>query len=62
VTIKNHKEEDITVKVMEPIPGDWKMLEASHDYEKIDASNVAFDLPVEAGGETVLSYRVRMKF
>jgi hypothetical protein len=62
VTLRNRKEEDIVVKVMEPIPGDWKMIDASHDYEKEDAFTVAFELPVEAGGETVLSYRVRMKF
>jgi hypothetical protein len=62
VTIKNHKEEDIVVKVIEPIPGDWRMLDASHDYEKEDAFNVSFELPVEARGEITLAYRVRMKF
>lgn len=61
LVIRNHKDEDVTVRVIEPLPGDWRMLENSHDYEKLDAFTVAFDVPVKAGGETTLTYRMQVK-
>jgi len=62
VVIRNHKEQDVTVRVVEPLPGDWEMLSHSHGYEKVDAFTVRFDVPVEAGGETTLRYRMRVRF
>jgi hypothetical protein len=62
ITIANHKEEDITVKVIEPIPGDWKMLSSSHKYVKKDAFNVEFNVPVRKDGKSTLTYRVRVKY
>jgi hypothetical protein len=62
ISIRNHKEDDVVVKVIEPVPGDWKMLRSSHDYEKTDAHTVEFDIPVARDKETKLLYRVRLKF
>jgi hypothetical protein len=62
VVIRNHKEQDVTVRVVEPLPGDWDMLSNSHSFQKVDAFTVRFDVPVEAGGETTLRYRMRVKF
>jgi hypothetical protein len=62
VTIKNHKDEDVVVKVVEPIPGDWKILKSSHKYEKTEAHTAEFSLKVPANGETKLTYRVSMEF
>lgn len=62
VTIRNHKKEDIAIKVIEPIPGDWNMLTFSHDYKKADAFTAEFTVPVKADEESKLVYRVRMKF
>ncbi len=61
VVIRNHKDEDVTVRVIEPLPGDWRMLQNSHDYEKLDAFTVAFDVRVKAGGESTLTYRMQVK-
>ncbi|MBW3660722.1 MAG: DUF4139 domain-containing protein [Gemmatimonadetes bacterium] len=61
VVIRNHKDEDVTVRVIEPLPGDWRVLEKSHAYEKLDAFTVAFDVRVEAGGEATLTYRMQVK-
>ncbi|MDX1660649.1 MAG: DUF4139 domain-containing protein [Gemmatimonadota bacterium] len=61
VVIRNHKEDDVTVRVIEPLPGDWRMLQRSHDYEKLDAFTVAFDVPVKAGGEATVTYRMQVK-
>ncbi len=62
VVIRNHKEEAVTVQVVEPLPGDWEMLSNSHHYEKLDAFTVRFDVPVPANGETTLRYRLRVRF
>ena len=62
ITLRNHKKEDIVVRVVEPIPGDWKMLSSSHDYRKGDAFAAEFQVPVKKDGETKLAYRVRMRY
>ncbi len=62
ISIRNHKKEDIVVKVIESIPGDWRMLQSSHEYKKNDAYTISFDVPVAKDKETKLTYRVSMKF
>ncbi|HUF89369.1 MAG TPA: DUF4139 domain-containing protein [Gemmatimonadota bacterium] len=62
VQVRNHKEEAVVVQVVEPLPGDWQMLSTSHDYEKLDAFTVRFDLRVPPGGATTLTYRIRIKY
>lgn len=60
IELRNHKEQDITVDVVESIPGDWSILESSHDHEKRDARTAVFEIPVPADGEAELTYRVRV--
>ncbi len=62
ITLRNHKEEAITVEVVESLQGDWKMLESSLPHVKKDARTAAFSVPVPADGEVALSYRVRVTF
>jgi len=62
ISLRNHKKEDVTVKVIEPIPGDWKMLSASHEYKKSEAFTAEFNIPVPKDKEVKLNYRVRMRF
>lgn len=62
ITLRNHKQEDVTVRVIEPVPGDWKMLSSSHEYTKGEAFAAEFLLPVKKDGETRLTYRVRMRY
>ncbi|MGA7826692.1 MAG: DUF4139 domain-containing protein [Geobacteraceae bacterium] len=62
ITLRNHKTEDVFVKVVEPIPGDWTMLSASHPWKKGDAFTAEFNVPVTKDGESKLSYRVRMRY
>ena len=61
ITLRNHKEEDVVVDVVEPIPGDWTILEESVAHEKKDAHTAIFRLPVAADGESTLTYRVRVQ-
>jgi len=62
ISLRNHKKEDIIVKVIEPIPGDWTMLSNSHDYKKTAAFTAEFDIPIPKDKETKLTYRVRMRY
>jgi hypothetical protein len=62
VVIRNHKQDVVVVQVVEPLPGDWKMLSNSHDFEKLDAFTVRFDVPVAAGGEATLRYRIQIRY
>lgn len=62
ISLRNHKKEDIVVKVVEPIPGDWTMVESSHEYKKTEAFTAEFSVPVPKDGETKVTYRVRMKY
>ena len=62
ISLRNHKNEDVVVKVVEPIPGDWKMLSATHEFTKSEAFTAEFQVPVQKDGETKVSYRVRMRY
>ncbi|MCK4905522.1 DUF4139 domain-containing protein [bacterium] len=60
ISIRNHKEEDAQVQVIEPIPGDWVVLKSSHTYEKIEAHTLKYTVNVPKDKEVKISYRVRM--
>lgn len=61
ISLRNHKKEDVIVKVIEPIPGDWEMLNSSHQYKKTTAFAAEFNIPVPKDKEAKLEYRVRMR-
>jgi len=61
VTLRNRKATPITVEVNEPVGGaTWRMLHASHKWIKTAAFAAQFMVPVEAGAEVVLTFRVRV--
>jgi hypothetical protein len=61
IRIRNHKGSDVRVELNEPIGGDWEMIRASHQWTKTAAFAARFEVPVPAGGEAVVSYRVRIR-
>jgi hypothetical protein len=62
ISLRNHKKEEVTVRVVEPIPGDWKILEATHAYEKEDSGTAVFPVKADPDREVKLRYRVRIRF
>jgi hypothetical protein len=62
ISLRNHKKEDVVVKVIEPIPGDWTMINSSHGYKKTEAFTAEFSVPVPRDTEAKLAYRVTMRF
>src|SRR5580698_194143 len=59
ITLRNHKDNAITVQVNEPIGGDWEMLDSSYKFTKTAAFAAQFNVPVEKNGTAVLKYRIR---
>ena len=62
ISLRNHKQEPVTVVVNEPIGGDWTMLDSNYKYEKTAAFAAQFTVPVAANAESVLKYRVRVQW
>ncbi len=60
ISLRNHKEEDIAVGVVEPLFGNWAVLTNSHNYKKVDAFTIRFDVNVPKDGEVKIKYRVRV--
>jgi hypothetical protein len=62
IALRNHKKADQTVTVIEPVPGDWQVLTATHSWEKPEAHTLNFSVPVAKEGASKLVYRVRVRF
>ena len=62
ITLNNAKKESVTVKVQEPIPGDWKIVEESHQHDKPASNTALWKVDVPAEGSATLKYRVQVKF
>ena len=62
IELKNGKDEDIAVRVVEPMPGDWDILSESLPHKKISSSETEWLVRVPAKGSSELLYRVKVKF
>jgi len=62
ISLRNHKKDDQTVTVIEPVPGDWQVLTSTHAWEKPEAHTLKFQVPVVKDGASKLTYRVRLRF
>ena len=62
ITLRNHKTLPVTVVVTEHIWGDWKITQASHKYNKKDATTVEFPVEVPKDGEVKVTYTDRVKW
>jgi hypothetical protein len=61
VTLRNHKDENITVSVVDLLGGDWTITQSSHKYDKETAQRIRFDVPVAAKGNAELTYTVEVR-
>ncbi len=59
IELRNRKDEDIEVIVREHFGGDWRIMIESLSGEKIDANRYEWIVPVKAGEEVTLTYKVR---
>jgi len=61
ITLRSRKRESAAVTVTEHLWGSWKVLRKSHEFVKRDAYTIEFPVEVEAGGETKVTYTVRIE-
>jgi hypothetical protein len=61
IALRNHKKQDQTVTVIEPVPGDWQVLHSTHAWEKPEAHTLRFSIPVPKESAAKLVYRVRIR-
>lgn len=61
ITLRNHKEEAVEIRVVEHLFRwtEWEILEATHEYTKLDSGTIEFRARVPADGETTVRYTVR---
>lgn len=62
IVLKNAKDEVVTVTVVEPVPGDWKVLGENLKHRKGSADAAVWEVPVPAKGEATLTYRVEVNY
>jgi hypothetical protein len=62
ISVRNHKDEDAEVQVVEPVGGDWEIISSSHEATKLDAHTFRFNVNVAARGEVTIRYTVRVRW
>jgi len=62
IELRNAKDEAVMVKVQEPMPGDWEMVQESQKSSKESARVASWNVAIPAGATTVLEYSVRVKW
>ena len=62
ISLRNRKEEDVVITVREPMGGDWTLVSSSIPGKKVDQQTLEFTVPVHAGKEVKLTYRVALRW
>jgi hypothetical protein len=62
IELRNHKDTAETVHDLEPVNGDWEILQSSQPAMKKDAQTFEFVVPVPARGAVTITYRVRIRW
>jgi hypothetical protein len=63
IKIRNHKNENVTVTVIENLSGwhEWKIVKSDQKYTKTEAGKAEFNIAVPPDGEKTVNYTVRYK-
>ena len=62
IELKNGKEEAVQVRVAEPVPGDWQIIEESAAHQKETSGIAVWQLQVAPKSSTILTYRVQVRY
>ncbi len=62
VSLRNHKSENVVVRLVDHPYADWTVLRTTHEFVKKDAARIEFSVPVERDGEAVVRYTVRYEY
>ncbi len=62
INLRNHKEKSVVVEVIEPIPGDWKIINSTIPYDKTDSSTVKFNVKLKKDESKTIDYTVKIRY
>jgi hypothetical protein len=62
VEFRNHKEQDVTIKMEKKLYGFWELLESNFKSEQKDANTLVFEVPVKADSSETLKYKIRFTY
>ena len=62
VDLKNAKKEAVTVSVLEPLRGDWEIVQKNVDFTRESSGLARFRVAVPAEGQATLIYRARVRW
>mgnify|MGYP006278679931 FL=1 len=60
IRLRNRKQEPVSIAVIEPMTGNWQVLEASHPYTKQDAFTLKFSVDVQPDTQVTIRYKLRI--
>jgi hypothetical protein len=56
IEIENFKDTPATLKIIEPMQGEWEIRKSSHDFKHTHSREIEFELTVPAKGKTTVTY------
>lgn len=59
IVIRNHKTENVMIRILEPIDSQWEIIKSSHEFARINSDWVVCAISVESDKEITLTYRIR---
>lgn len=62
IELHNAKDGGVTVRVQEPLPGDWEIVQETHRHSQDSAHFAVWNIDVPAGGATILEYTARVRW
>jgi hypothetical protein len=62
VELKNAKDETVSIRVLEPIPGDWEITEESLPHTKESSNTASWQVEVPPKSSSILTWRVRVRY
>ncbi len=62
ITLKNHKDEDVTIDAIEDLGSGWEITQHSMGYDTKNASQIVFHVPVKARSEQTVTYTVQHRW
>lgn len=62
VNLRNHKDEDVFINVLEHPYGDWEVTQTSDDYEKKSSTEIQWTIKVPKGNDATLEYTIRTEW
>ena len=56
IEVENFKDTPATLKIIEPMQGEWEIRKSSHDFKHTNSREIEFELTVPAKGKTTVTY------